>query len=181
MRVARMLMGAVAIAVLTGCSVDAPAPGGGGGGDGGGAGGGGGTENVESIPDPCTLVTKEEATAAVGAPVSDGQDDLISQPGMPTGRSCSFRAVTGGDGQLTITIWPVSDGLFETYRDYQKGFGDVEEVPGVGDAAFRVGWTGLDVLEGGYLLEFGIGLVKYDPGVAIENLTALAKSSTGRL
>jgi hypothetical protein len=99
---------------------------------------------------------------------------------MPTGRSCSYRAVSG-PGAVQLTIWRVGNDLAATYKEQQRGFGDVHDVAGVGDSAFRVGWPELVVRRGEYLLAFAVELVKYHPDTAQAALKTMGTTSIGRL
>src|SRR5690349_11915730 len=96
-----LLAATALVLVVTGCSGDTPP----------GPGGGGGGAPTESGPDSCVLVTKDDATAALGTPAKDGLSDLVSQPGMPTGRSCRYEAAAGR-GLLSITNWTGDATLF---------------------------------------------------------------------
>lgn len=165
----RLLTASAFVLFLAGCSGDTPPGPGGGGGGGGDAGSG---------PDSCVLVTKDDATAALDTPAKDGLSERVSEPGMPTGRSCLYDAASGR-GRLNITNWTGDAALFDTYKGLLQG--EVADVAGVGDKAIRNGWTGLIVLKGNHLLQFGIELAKYDPDIAQEKLKTLATISIGRL
>jgi hypothetical protein len=145
-----------------------------------GANTGGAADPAATLPDPCTLVTKDEASAAMGGIAAEGSSDLISRPGMPTGRSCSYRA-TSGPGAVQLTIWSVSDELAAAYKEQARGFGDVNDIAGVGDSAYRVGWPQLVVRKDDYLLDLAVELVKYHPDTAQAALKTMATTSIGRL
>jgi hypothetical protein len=174
MRPARVLLGsAIVVVFLAGCSNDPPP------GPGPGPGSGGGsTPTSQSVPDPCTLVTRDAVSVAVGGPVGDPTSDLVSAPGFEGGRQCSFRTADGR-GIFTITIFPVTPELFAI--DRRQAIGSVEDVAGLGDAAFTNGYTSLHVLKGEYLLQLAIAQVKYDPDESLQHLNTLARSSIDKL
>jgi hypothetical protein len=125
-------------------------------------------------------VTKDAVSAAVGGPVGDPTGDLVSAPGFEGGRQCSFRTADGR-GIFTLTIVPVTQELFAIDKEQEKGFGNVEDVAGVGEAAFTVGNNSLHVLKGQYLLKLALAQVRFDPDQSLQHLNALAKSSVDKL
>ena len=131
-----------------------------------------------ALPDPCVLVTKEEAAAATGATLADGLSELFSRPDGTSGRSCYY---DGSDGQLNLNIWQATPEQAAAYKEEQRMYGDVEDVAGVGDSAYRVGWTSLIVQQDNYVLEYGIEMADYDPDTAQANLRTLALTSISRL
>ena len=137
------------------------------------------TSATGSIPDPCVLITKDEAETAVGASLTNSSD-LFSRPDGTSGRTCYFDAPSGPGG-LNFDIWKTTPAQFALYKQEQMQFGDVEDVAGVGDAAYRVGWTSLVVMDGDYALEVGIEMVDYDPDTAQENLKTLVTTAIDRL
>jgi Protein of unknown function (DUF3558) len=138
------------------------------------------TPALASIPDPCVLVTKDEASAAVGTALNDPSNDLFSRPDGTTGRTCYYTAPSG-PGSLSFNIWRATPAQAALYKEEQKQFGDVHDIAGLGDAAYRVGWIELVVLKGDYLLEYGIEMADYDPDTAQANLKTLATTSISRL
>jgi hypothetical protein len=176
MRPVRVLLGsAIVVAFLAGCSSEAP-PGPGPGPSAGPAGGA--TPTSQAVPDPCTLVGKDAVSAAVGGPVGDPTADLISAPGFDNGRQCTFRTTTGR-GIFSLTIFPVTQELFAI--DKQQAMGNVEDVAGLGDAAFTVGNNSLHVLKGQYLLQLALEQVNFDPDTSLQHLHSLARSSVDKL
>jgi hypothetical protein len=175
MRPARILLtSAIVVAFLAGCSSDPPGPG-----PGPDPGSGGGSAPTgPSVPDPCTFVTKDAVSAAVGGTVGDPTADLVSAPGFEGGRQCSFRTVEGR-GIFTLTIFPVTPELFAI--DKRESMGSIEDVAGLGDAAFAVGYKSLHVLKGQYLLQLGLEQLKYDPDTSMQHLKTLARSSLDKL
>lgn len=136
---------------------------------------------VEAVlPDPCVLVTKDEAAAAVGNALADGSSELFSRTDGTTGRNCYYDAVSG-PGVLNVNIWRATPEQAALYKQEKMMFGDVEDVAGVGDSAYRVGWNELVVQQGEYVLEYGIEMVNYHPDTAQANLRTLALTSISRL
>jgi hypothetical protein len=126
------------------------------------------------------LVTKSEAEAAVGTGLADGLSELFSRPDGTSGRSCHYEAGSG-PGQLDVHIWVATPEQAAFYKEEQRMFGDVEDVAGVGDSAYRVGWPSLVVHQDDYVLEFGMEMADYDPDIAQANLKTLALTSISRL
>jgi hypothetical protein len=181
MRPVRLLLGgALVVALLVGCSDDPPGPGGGGNGGGGAGTGGVTTPTSESAPDPCTLVTKDAVSAAVGGEVGDGVSELVSAPGFENGRQCSFRT-SDGRGRFSLEIYPVTPELFAIDKQQEKGFGDVEDIAGLGEEAFRVGYNSVHVFTGEYLVKLGLGQLKFDPDTSMQHLKSLAQASLAKL
>jgi len=180
MRPERILLGtALVVAFLAGCSDDAPGTGAGAGGT--GTGTGVASPTGEPVPDPCTLVTQDAVSAAVGAPVADGLSELVSAPGFEGGRQCSFRTADNR-GAFSVEVWPVTPELFALDKEQSKRMGgNVEEAAGLGDSAFTVGYTELHVLKGPFLVKLSLAQVSYDPDESRKHLDSLAKASVGQL
>jgi hypothetical protein len=136
--------------------------------------------SVAELPDPCVLVTRDEAEAAVGTALADGLSELFSRPDGTTGRTCYYDAESGA-GSLNVHIWIATPQQAAFYKEEQRMFGDVEDVAGVGDSAYRVGWPSLVVHQDDYVLEYGMEMPDYDPDIAQTNLRTLALTSISRL
>jgi len=106
-----------------------------------------------ALPDPCILITLEEASAAVLAQVSAGLHELVSEPLLGSGRTCRFRNAGGRDGEATTYTWPSPGDQYETWKLQQSQFGRVKELAGVGDKAFTVGNGECNVVKGAILLQ----------------------------
>lgn len=135
---------------------------------------------VESLPDPCTLVTKDEAGTAVAAPASDGVHKLVSNPSLGSGRDCTLRAAVG-EGAAAIRTFANPGDLYEAYKLQESQFGRVKDLAGVGDKAFTVGNGACHVVKGEVLLEVTVhpgDMFKTDPEPRMIVLCALA---AGRL
>ena len=134
-----------------------------------------------SLPDPCTLITKEEGATAVTKPVSDGVHELISTPSLGDGRSCTFKVAGGGDGQASTETFPSPGDLYDAYKLQQGQFGPLKNLAGVGDKAFTVGNGECDVVKGAVLLIvklFPADKFKTDPE---PRTIALCKQAAARL
>jgi hypothetical protein len=129
----------IIVGLLAGCGA------GDGGGAGGGGAGGGGTGNepaTEEIPpelqatppDPCTLVTTEEASAALTVPMNDCE--LLGQdPFFATAR---FLLANGDPGEVQLDVANGGAAMYESVKQDAEGQSEFAEVPGIGDAAFFV-------------------------------------------
>lgn len=167
-RVASALVAVAIAALAVGCS----------GGDGAGPESPAETQGGESLPDPCTLVTAAEVETAIGAPVGEGISELVSNPTTGEGRSCRIQA-TAGRAEAMVEVWPSPAG-YESYKEFMDGFGGVQDVPGVGDDAFTVGRTEVQVLKGDILIVIAIAPVSLanDPKPLV---IALGTAAAGRL
>jgi hypothetical protein len=163
-------MGLIAIIAITGCSSSGP-----------GATTGGGptaagptstaTDAAPSAPpsvgvgdpalrDPCTLVTQEEATTAVAAPVAGGMEEQgISTPDLGTGRVCSFAGVN--DGELRVETFADPGDLWDTYKLQQSQFGSVADLVLPDGKAITVGNSECNVVANGTLMR-----ITFSPGDA---------------
>jgi hypothetical protein len=83
-----------------------------------------------SVPDPCALITENDATAAIGKP---------SGPGVPGGTADVPQCVYG-DGVLIIVVDNAGkDGYDSNHSSLTLGpAGSWQDVSGVGDGAFEV-------------------------------------------
>ena len=87
----------------------------------------GGPANV-SVPDPCVLITKEDATKVIG----ETDASTISPGGLPGERSCGYAA--GASGKLvTVAVFPADQAAFDKLKTTA---GTTTAVSGFGDAAF---------------------------------------------
>jgi hypothetical protein len=156
-------------ALMVGCS----------GGEGPGPGAPSDNPGGGSLPDPCTLVTAAEVETAIGAPVGEGISELVSNPTTGEGRSCRFEAADGR-AEAMVEVWPNPGELFEAYKEHQNGFGGIEDVPGLGDDAFTVGNTQVEVLKGDVLIVIGIAPISLanDPKPLV---IALGSAAAGRV
>ena len=150
----------------------------------GAAAGGNGTQpppskqSAPAGPDPCTLMTKEDAAAAVGEAV---QQKPIRPGGSMPGVSvaaCDYESPSRSHVQ--VTVWrPFGDGAGMFLQIYKSECLKKEQQPGLGDLAcwYDKDHRELQVLKGSTLLTFEISR----KGNATEALTTVAKKAVARL
>jgi hypothetical protein len=109
-------------------------------------------EDEASLPDPCQLLTPEEIGAVRGGPTDAG----VPGTGQPRGhRACTFGQ--HDDGRTTaITVFAGDQARFVEERYVVAQNFDVEDIPGLGDAAF-IGATVLHVRQGGLIITLFTG------------------------
>lgn len=89
---------------------------------------GAGTVNV---PDPCVLITKEDAAKVIG----QADSSAMSPGGQPGQRSCGY-ANTASGKLVTVAVFPIDQAGFDKLKS--SAGTPVTNVPGVGDAAFTL-------------------------------------------
>jgi hypothetical protein len=91
---------------------------------------------AKAAPDPCSLLTIAEASAALGGPAKFSRGETTDRPMIPglkvTERVCDFVEVKGSQLGLNIKL-AVYDGADRNYFDQSGGHAPV--IPGLGDAA----------------------------------------------
>jgi hypothetical protein len=87
----------------------------------------GGPANV-SVPDPCVLITKEDAAKVIG----ETDSSAIAPGGQPGQRSCGYAATAAGK-LVTVAVWPSDQAAFDKLKTTA---GTTTNVAGLGDAAF---------------------------------------------
>ncbi len=104
-------------------------------------------------PDPCELITDDEASAALGQPA--GAKEVFGT----VERECQIAPAAGMEGYLNIRIAPGDASSYERARQtMSETFPDTyRDLDGVGDAAFTIG-NEVTVLTGGYLIVFFISV-----------------------
>lgn len=85
-----------------------------------------------STPDPCGLVTKEEAAAALGEPVDDGI--RTDSGGLPGQRDCQY-FVTGSVRMAGLSVIPGDQALWDSFKSQA---GATRTVSGLGDEAYAI-------------------------------------------
>jgi hypothetical protein len=103
------------------------------------------------LRDPCTLVTQEEAAAAVAAPVAGGVEEQgIGTPDLGSGRVCSFTGT--GDGELRVETFADPGDLWATYKLQQSQFGNVTDLALPVGKGITVGNSECDIVANGTLM-----------------------------
>jgi hypothetical protein len=112
----------------------------------------GSTPAGATLPDPCTLITQEEATTAIAGPLAAaaGVEELIGTPDLGSGRECAFNA--SRDAQARVTVFPDPGDLWDVYMLQQGQFGSIQELAGVGEKAFTVGNYECNVVQDGVIM-----------------------------
>jgi hypothetical protein len=131
-----------------------------------------------AAPNACGLVTRDEATAAVGAAVAEGK--------LTAGRSmagqgievsgCTYTATSGSD--LSVSLWRFSPSAKDSLAVYVGLCKKKEQAAGLGDVAcwYNERHKELQVLKGTALMIFQLD--RRDGSAA---LTTVAKQALGRL
>ena len=110
----------------------------GGGTGGGGTGSGSATEGIPpdlaAVPDPCTLVTTQEASAALTVPTKEcellGQDQFFA--------TARLLLANGDPGEVQIDVANGGAATYESVKQDAEGQAEFAEIAGVGEAAFFV-------------------------------------------
>jgi hypothetical protein len=124
----------------------------------------------------CSLLTRDEASAAVGSAVGEGK--LTAGGSMAAaGIDVSGCTYTGGSRDLSVSLWrfsPAAQQSLEVYRGLCK---KKEQAPGLGDLAcwYNASHNELQVLKGSTLLIFELR------GRSPDALTTVAKQALARL
>jgi hypothetical protein len=95
------------------------------------AAGTGGAPAGGAIPDPCSLVTEEEATTAIGQPAG---------PGVAGGGSAEAPQCMYGNGALIVIATNTGKAEYDSNHDAMAHgpAGSAQDVAGLGDGAFEV-------------------------------------------
>jgi hypothetical protein len=81
-----------------------------------------------AVPDPCALITRDEAAKVIGA----ADSSAIAPGGQPGQRSCGYASSASGK-LVTVAVWPSDQAAFDKLK---ANGGAVTAVSGLGDAAF---------------------------------------------
>jgi hypothetical protein len=127
----------------------------------------------------CSLLTRDEATAAVGSPVGEGKP-VLAGGSMGPGIDVSACAYAAGSKELQVNLWrfsPAASKSLEFYRGFTK---QKEQVAGLGDLAcwYNSEHKELQIVKGSSLLTLELKCGRRDSGDA---LVAAAKQAVGRL
>jgi hypothetical protein len=129
--------------------------------------------------DPCALMTKQEAAAAVGEAVGEPKPIAPGRGAMPgvDVTACKYESATKHSVQ--VSVWRFSESAGQFRQFYQAAIAKKERAPGLGDIAswYNAEHRELQVLKGSILLIFQIDR----SGNATEALTTAAKKALARL
>jgi len=127
--------------------------------------------------DPCSLLTKAEAAAAVGTAVADGKSTIVdsSQTQGMEGSSCQYESPTTTHG-IKLNMYRYSPSFAQAFR---TRCARKETVPGLGDVAcwYDSNHTTLQLLKGTTSLSIALSR----SGDATEALKTIAKKAVERL
>jgi len=131
----------------------------------GDAGGAKETETAKGLIDPCTLLTKAEAEAALGEQVKEPE---FTDTKNPLGQKlCLYSPVSENTGRFIQIGLVQNEGMGKNLRDQgynveqlytetKKNLTDAKPVSGIGDEAFW-GTNGLHILKGNVYLNISVG------------------------
>lgn len=124
----------------------------------------------------CTLLTRDEASAAAGSPMSEGK--LTAGKGMSAaGIEVSGCTYTAGSKDLSVSLWRFSPSAQQSLEIYRGLCKKKEQAPGLGDLAcwYNASHNELQVLKGSSLLIVQLR------GRSPAALTTVAQQALGRL
>jgi hypothetical protein len=124
----------------------------------------------------CTLLTRDEASAAVGSAVGEGK--LTAGGSMAAaGIDVSGCTYTGGSRDLSVSLWRFSPAAKQSLEIYRGLCKQKEQAADLGDLAcwYNKNHNELQVLKGSTLLIFELR------GRSPEALTTVAKQALARL
>jgi hypothetical protein len=131
-------------------------------------------------PDPCELVTDEEAAAA-GVTVSSRE--LLANPAspvVPTERICII--LDSVDRYITVHVSEGGQADYDLFRDQHAIEADFRELDGLGDAAHSIRSEAV-VLVGIYVARYNLQLYEQgvDPATQQDRVIALATAGTAKI
>ncbi|HVF14462.1 MAG TPA: DUF3558 family protein [Acidimicrobiales bacterium] len=150
---------------------------------------GGQGQAAAATPDPCTLVTVDEVSAALGSPIETPEGSTLSPP--IGGRTClftntdfppikTFQIVVRTDGDFADSLrdnGQTVEKLFEDTKNLSEG---TEDVSGLGDRAYKTA-SAYYVLEDGVALETNLGLNSDPSPEAVAALKTLTEKAVARV
>lgn len=128
--------------------------------------------------DPCALVTKQEAAAAIGEAVGEGKSTVVDtkgNPGLEAGGSCAYESPSTVH-YLKLNMYRYPPQIAAAYR---KRCAQKEQVPGLGDVAcwYDASHAELQLLKGTTSLSIQLRR----NGDSSEALKTVAKKAVDRL
>jgi hypothetical protein len=133
------------------------------------------TAAPDGAANACTLLTRDEASAAAGSAVSEGKltaGGSMAKAGIDVS-GCSY----AGSKDLSVSLWRFSPSAQQSLEVYRGLCKQKEQAPGLGDLAcwYNASHNELQVLKGSTLLIFQLR------GRSPAALTTAAKQALGRL
>ncbi len=131
-------------------------------------------------PDPCGLITDEEAAAAGVVVITRQLTEHPPSPVVPTERNCLIWGTI--DSYITVQVSEGGRADYDLYlhqNDIEYSF---RLLPGLGDAAHAI-TTGAVVLTGDYVTVYNLQLYKQgvEPATQQERVIALATAGTSKI
>jgi hypothetical protein len=129
-------------------------------------------------PDPCDLLTDEEAAAAGVDVVMRDYNPSPPAPVVPTERYCLLFGTV--DAYITVHVSEGGRSDYEIFRDQHDIEYTYKEISGLGDAAHAIS-TEAVVLTGIYVTRYNLQIYDLDDGIQQERVIALARAGTARI
>ncbi len=147
----------------------------------------GGTSSA--TPDPCTLVTLDEVSAALGSPIDPPEGSDFGPP--LGGRQClfintdpppikTFQVVVRSNGDFAENLRDMGQSVEKLYQDTKNLQASAEDVSGLGDKAYKTK-SAYYVLKDGVSLETNLGLNTDPSPTAIAALDTLTEKAVARI
>jgi hypothetical protein len=139
------------------------------------------TKTSSNTFDPCVLLTKQDAAAAVGEPVGEPESTRAGRSMMPgvDASACEYQSASRSH-KVHMNIWRASGDSTAMFRQtYQGVCATKERLAGLGDVAcwYSSQHRELQLLKGAAFLSFQINR----SGDATEALTTVARKVAARL
>jgi hypothetical protein len=168
MRVKSLILAIAALAALAGCNDTGSNAATGPSAKPAGAGAGGGSV------DPCSLLTTDQATAALGTPAKAGVPNNNGSL-----KQCQWDAAQGPtSGSIAILVYVGGQkAQWSSTVAAAKAYPKFSEVPGLGDAAFTTGFD-VHVLKGDNVYQIGVAGGVGDP---LSRATTVAKEALAKV
>ena len=129
--------------------------------------------------DPCALMTRQEAAAAVGEAVGEPKPIVPGSGAMPGVNVTACEYESAARHSVQVSVWRFSESAGQFRQIYQAEIAKKERVHGIGEIAawYDAKHRELQVLTGATLLILEIDR----SGDATEALTTVAKKAVARL
>jgi hypothetical protein len=124
-----------------------------------------------NVPDPCVLITRDEAAKVIGT----ADSSTIQPGGQPGQRSCGYASSASGK-LVSVAVWPSDQAAFDKLK---ASGGTVTAVSGLGDAAFSTA-NALYVHKGQLAVSVFVAGITPDSAVPA-TLSSLMGTALGRM